>query len=57
MCITQWLFLLCAAGYGAGSYEDMLKGARRTFSDLSYFVELHIEQVGAVRVRWFVGCW
>ncbi|KAI3424303.1 hypothetical protein D9Q98_009857 [Chlorella vulgaris] len=41
---TSYLEAAAAAGYGAGSYEDMLKGARRTFSDLSYFVELHIEQ-------------
>lgn len=35
-----------AAGYGAATYDDMLRSVRRTPADLHAFVELHIEQVG-----------
>lgn len=41
---TSYLDAARAAGYGADSYDAMLKGARRTPEDLAFFVELHIEQ-------------
>lgn len=50
---SDYLAAAQRAGYGADTYEAMLRGARLTDKDLGAFVELHIEQVrgGRVEVR------
>lgn len=50
---SDYLAAAQRAGYGAETYEAMLRGARLTDKDLGAFVELHIEQVrgGRVEVR------
>ncbi|KAK2078866.1 hypothetical protein QBZ16_002556 [Prototheca wickerhamii] len=41
---SDYLAAAQRAGYGADTYEAMLRGARLTDKDLGAFVELHIEQ-------------